>query len=144
MSSCSVINDSIAQHLEPSDMDDNLLVQCAQAGHEWAFVELCTRNSKRVFNTIYGVTKNREDAEDALQEMAVGQVRVAGSRCHLRLSSRYRFATDTAAFAGAHFPQDQQIKSNFNQAHADPPALFLSCYRMSAHECHSVSQITVS
>jgi DNA-directed RNA polymerase specialized sigma24 family protein len=68
MSSCSVINNSFAQHLEPSDMDDDLLVQSAQAGEEWAFVELCTRNSKRVFNTIYGVTKNREDAEDALQD----------------------------------------------------------------------------
>jgi RNA polymerase sigma-70 factor, ECF subfamily len=68
MSSYSVINSSVAQHLEPGDMDDNLLVQSAQAGHEWAFVELCTRNSKRVFNTIYSVTKNREDAEDALQD----------------------------------------------------------------------------
>jgi RNA polymerase sigma factor (sigma-70 family) len=68
MSSCSVINNSFAQHLEPSDMDDDLLVQSAHAGQEWAFVELCTRNSKRVFNTIYGVTKNREDAEDALQD----------------------------------------------------------------------------
>ena len=68
MSSCSVINNSFAQHLEPSDMDDDLLVQSAQAGQEWAFVELCARNSKRVFNTIYGVTKNREDAEDALQD----------------------------------------------------------------------------
>jgi RNA polymerase sigma factor (sigma-70 family) len=68
MSSCSVINNSIAQHLEPSDMGDDLLVQAAQTGQEWAFVELCSRNSKRVFNTIYGVTKNREDAEDALQD----------------------------------------------------------------------------
>ena len=68
MSSCSVINNSFTQHLEPSNMDDDLLVQLAQDGQEWAFVELCTRNSKRVFNTIYGVTKNREDAEDALQD----------------------------------------------------------------------------
>jgi RNA polymerase sigma-70 factor (ECF subfamily) len=68
MSSCSVINNSFSQHLEPSEMDDDLLVQWAQTGQEWAFVELCTRNSKRVFNTIYGVTKNREDAEDALQD----------------------------------------------------------------------------
>jgi RNA polymerase sigma-70 factor, ECF subfamily len=68
MSSCSVINDSFSQQLDPSEMDDDLLVQSAQAGQEWAFVELCTRNSKRVFNTIYGVTKNREDAEDALQD----------------------------------------------------------------------------
>ena len=68
MSSCSVINHSFSQHLEPSEMDDDLLVQSAQAGQEWAFAELCARNSKRVFNTIYGVTKNREDAEDALQD----------------------------------------------------------------------------
>ena len=68
MSSCSVVSNSIAQCLEPNAMDDDLLVEAAQAGQEWAFVELCTRYSKRVFNTIYGVTKNREDAEDALQD----------------------------------------------------------------------------
>jgi RNA polymerase sigma-70 factor (ECF subfamily) len=49
-------------------MDEDLLIESAQAGEEWAFVELCNRHSKRVFNTIYGVTKNREDAEDALQD----------------------------------------------------------------------------
>jgi RNA polymerase sigma-70 factor (ECF subfamily) len=49
-------------------MGDDLLVEAARAGQEWAFVELCARYSKRVFNTIYGVTKNREDAEDALQD----------------------------------------------------------------------------
>jgi len=30
-------------------MGDDLLVQSAQAGQEWAFAELCARNSKRVF-----------------------------------------------------------------------------------------------
>jgi RNA polymerase sigma-70 factor (ECF subfamily) len=49
-------------------MSEGLLVAAAQAGEESAFVELCTRHSKRVFNTIYSVTKNREDAEDALQD----------------------------------------------------------------------------
>jgi RNA polymerase sigma factor (sigma-70 family) len=68
MSSCSVVSNSIAQCLEPNAMDDNLLVEAARAGQEWAFIELCARYSKRVFNTIYGVTKNREDAEDALQD----------------------------------------------------------------------------
>jgi RNA polymerase sigma factor (sigma-70 family) len=68
MSSCSVVSHSIAQRLEPSIMGDNLLVAAARDGQEWAFAELCTRYSKRVFNTIYGVTKNREDAEDALQD----------------------------------------------------------------------------
>src|SRR5580704_1462363 len=68
----------------------------------------------------------------ALQEMSVGRVRVAGSRCHLRLSSTYRFATDTAAFAYASFPQYQQIKSNFNQAKLSLPKLFLSSHNMRA------------
>jgi RNA polymerase sigma-70 factor (ECF subfamily) len=52
-------------------MGDGLLVAAAQAGEEWAFAELSARNSKRVFNTIYRVTKNREDAEDALQDAMV-------------------------------------------------------------------------
>jgi RNA polymerase sigma factor (sigma-70 family) len=68
MSSCSVVGSSIAHRFEPSAMGDDLLVEMAQTGEEWAFVELCSRYSKRVFNTIYGVTKNREDAEDALQD----------------------------------------------------------------------------
>jgi RNA polymerase sigma factor (sigma-70 family) len=48
-------------------MSDDGLVAAAQSGQEWAFAELCTRNSQRVFSMIYRVTKNREDAEDALQ-----------------------------------------------------------------------------
>jgi RNA polymerase sigma factor (sigma-70 family) len=68
VSACSVLSSGIALRLEPSVMEDDLLIEAARAGQEWAFVELCARNSKRVFNTIYGVTKNREDAEDALQD----------------------------------------------------------------------------
>ena len=68
MSSRSVVNAAVAQHLKPGIMSDQLLVAAAQEGQDWAFAELCTRYSKRVFNTIYGVTKNREDAEDALQD----------------------------------------------------------------------------
>jgi RNA polymerase sigma factor (sigma-70 family) len=68
MSSCSVVCNSRTPHLESGAVDEDLLIRSAQTGQEWAFVELCARNSKRVFNTIYGVTKNREDAEDALQD----------------------------------------------------------------------------
>jgi RNA polymerase sigma factor (sigma-70 family) len=68
MSSCSMVSSSFVHHIEPTLMGDDMLVAAAQDGHEWAFVELCTRNSKRVYNTIYGVTKNREDAEDAMQD----------------------------------------------------------------------------
>ena len=68
MSSCSVVSSSFGHRIEPTAMGDDMLVAAAQGGQEWAFVELCARYSKRVFNTIYGVTKNREDAEDALQD----------------------------------------------------------------------------
>jgi RNA polymerase sigma factor (sigma-70 family) len=68
MSACSVVSNNFSRGLESTMAEDGLLVEAAQAGEEWAFVELCTRNSKRVFNTIYSVTKNREDAEDALQD----------------------------------------------------------------------------
>jgi RNA polymerase sigma factor (sigma-70 family) len=68
MSACSVVSSNIAHRFEPNALSEDRLIAAAQAGQEWAFVELCTRYSKRVFNTIYGVTKNREDAEDALQD----------------------------------------------------------------------------
>src|SRR6202453_4572909 len=49
-------------------MSDEGLIAAAQSGQEWAFVELCARTSKRAFSSIYSVTRNREDAEDALQD----------------------------------------------------------------------------
>jgi RNA polymerase sigma-70 factor (ECF subfamily) len=51
-----------------SMMPEEILVDAAQSGEEWAFMELSRRHSPRAFNTIYRVTKNREDAEDALQD----------------------------------------------------------------------------
>src|SRR6202167_6309086 len=68
MSACSVVSSNICHRLEPDALSEDRLIAAAHRAQEWAFVELCTRNSKRVFNTIYGVTKNREDAEDALQD----------------------------------------------------------------------------
>jgi RNA polymerase sigma factor (sigma-70 family) len=53
---------------EASDLSEGALISAAQAGQEWAFVELCFRHSKRILFTLYKITKNREDAEDALQE----------------------------------------------------------------------------
>jgi RNA polymerase sigma factor (sigma-70 family) len=53
---------------EPHAISDDALVVAAQSGEEWAFMELYKRNSPRVFRSIYRITKNREDAEDALQD----------------------------------------------------------------------------
>jgi RNA polymerase sigma factor (sigma-70 family) len=53
---------------EASDLSEDVLISAAQAGQEWAFVELCFRHSKRILFKLYKITKNSEDAEDALQE----------------------------------------------------------------------------
>jgi RNA polymerase sigma-70 factor (ECF subfamily) len=44
-----------------------MLLSTAQAGQEWAFVELCNRHSRRILFNLSKITKNREDAEDAFQ-----------------------------------------------------------------------------
>jgi RNA polymerase sigma-70 factor (ECF subfamily) len=67
MSSCDVA-DGIDRNVELQTMSDEGLIAAAQSGQEWAFVELCTRSAKRAYTTIYSVTRNREDAEDALQD----------------------------------------------------------------------------
>ena len=87
MSSCIVVN-SIARPFEHCAMSDEMLVAAAQAGHDGAFAELCRRSSKRVFTTIYRITKNREDAEDVLQDSIMRAFR------HLKtFDGRSSFAT---------------------------------------------------
>jgi RNA polymerase sigma factor (sigma-70 family) len=68
MSFCNLEGGDLVPFARPKTMKDEALVKAAQDGEEWAFVELCARYSKRVYHTIYNVTKNREDAEDALQD----------------------------------------------------------------------------
>lgn len=46
---------------------DSEIVAAAQAGSSTAFEQLHDLYSRRLFNTICRITKNREDAEDALQ-----------------------------------------------------------------------------
>ncbi len=65
---CDGAKHGINLNVEFHTMSDEELIAAAQSGQEWAFVELCTRSAKRAFSTIYSVTKNREDAEDALQD----------------------------------------------------------------------------
>jgi RNA polymerase sigma-70 factor (ECF subfamily) len=50
------------------ESSDELLVSAAKSGDSRAFVELCERHSKKVLPTIFRITKNREDAEDVLQD----------------------------------------------------------------------------
>jgi len=43
-------------------------VAAAQSGAHPAYVELCLRHREMVFRTVQRITRNREDAEDVLQE----------------------------------------------------------------------------
>jgi RNA polymerase sigma-70 factor (ECF subfamily) len=47
---------------------DQHLVVAARSGCRTAFNELCHLHSQRIYRTIFHITKNAQDAEDALQE----------------------------------------------------------------------------
>jgi RNA polymerase sigma factor (sigma-70 family) len=52
----------------PTGMSDEMLAARVKSGDMDAFVVLSQRHANRVFQTTYRVTRNRQDAEDALQE----------------------------------------------------------------------------
>ena len=52
----------------PMEMSDEVLVSTAKSGDANAFVELSKRHSNRLLQTTYRITRNRHDAEDALQD----------------------------------------------------------------------------
>jgi RNA polymerase sigma-70 factor (ECF subfamily) len=49
-------------------MDETILIQAAQAGNAAALRELFEQNKKRVYALAFRYARNREDAEDILQE----------------------------------------------------------------------------
>ena len=55
MSSCSMLASNIAE-MHPGAIDDEVLVEAARSGEEWAFVELSTRNSESRLQTAEGET----------------------------------------------------------------------------------------
>jgi RNA polymerase sigma factor (sigma-70 family) len=68
MKFCGVSRNTTLPGPETNRIGDDFLLAAARGGEEWAFVELCSRYSARAFHLILRVTKNREDAEDALQD----------------------------------------------------------------------------
>ena len=59
-------NDAIEE--VSTEMSDTVLVSTAKLGDADAFVELSKRHYRKVFHETYRITRNREDAEDALQD----------------------------------------------------------------------------
>ncbi|HET6176071.1 MAG TPA: sigma-70 family RNA polymerase sigma factor [Candidatus Sulfotelmatobacter sp.] len=50
------------------EWSDEQLVAAAKSGRTASFGELCERHVKRVFRVTHRITRNREDAEDAVQD----------------------------------------------------------------------------
>src|SRR5580765_1571067 len=58
-------------HRLPSNVareDEHLLVASAKAGDASAFEELVNRYERKIFRLTMNITRNREDAEDAMQD----------------------------------------------------------------------------
>jgi RNA polymerase sigma-70 factor, ECF subfamily len=67
---------------------DQTLVQRARSGDHAAFDMLMLQHKDRIFHTIFRITKNREDAEDQVQETFLRAYRGLGAfRGHSRFSS---------------------------------------------------------
>ena len=49
-------------------LSDQRLLEAARGGHPTAFATLCERHSQQLFRAAYRITRNREDAEDAVQD----------------------------------------------------------------------------
>lgn len=62
-----MVRDRRTEHL-PQVLGDDALVLAAQAGDGGAFSELWSRHSEMILRVLMGITRNREDAEDALQD----------------------------------------------------------------------------
>ena len=60
-------NGAILSH-SPKQMSDEWLVLAARDGNTNAFAELRDRHSFKILRTTYRITRNWEDAEDALQD----------------------------------------------------------------------------
>jgi RNA polymerase sigma-70 factor, ECF subfamily len=59
---------SIYIDYDETEMSDEMLVSMAKSGDANAFVELSKRHAGKVFQAAYRITRNRQDAEDALQD----------------------------------------------------------------------------
>jgi RNA polymerase sigma factor (sigma-70 family) len=53
---------------DPRAWSEEQLLAAAKTGRRAPFGELCERHVKKVFRVIYRIMRNREDAEDAVQE----------------------------------------------------------------------------
>src|ERR1700730_17009624 len=67
----SAVNTAPALEDGPTEMSEAELISMAKLGDSNAFVELSKLHSNRLLRTIYRITRNWHDAEDALQDASL-------------------------------------------------------------------------
>jgi RNA polymerase sigma-70 factor, ECF subfamily len=73
---------------EAQMLGEHELIASAKSGDREAFGELCDRHAKKIFRVTHRITRNREDAEDAVQDAFLSAF------VHLRdFDERSKFAT---------------------------------------------------
>jgi RNA polymerase sigma-70 factor (ECF subfamily) len=123
-------------------LSDEALIARARAGSRNAFGELVRRHSSRIYRLSFKMLKNREDAEDNLQNVfckAYGKirqfegnsqfstwlVRIAINEALMVL--RKRRSEDVAACAqGDRAADDHETKAELRDLHADPERQYLT------------------
>lgn len=123
-------------------LSDEALIANARAGNRNAFGELVRRHSSRIYGLSFKMLKNREDAEDNLQNVfckAYGKirqfernsqfstwlVRIAINEALMML--RKRRTEDVAACAeGDRATDDHETKAELRDLHADPERQYLT------------------
>jgi RNA polymerase sigma factor (sigma-70 family) len=63
-----LLSENLALRDECEGLDERSLVAAAKYGQNVAFDVLCERLAPRILRALFRITKNREDAEDALQD----------------------------------------------------------------------------
>ena len=121
---------------------EQALIASARAGNRNAFGELVRRHSSRVYGTSFKMLKNREDAEDNLQNVfckAFGKihqfegnsqfstwlVRIAINEALMML--RKRKSEELTSTSNSDLDIDEaEIKADVRDAHADPERQYLT------------------
>jgi RNA polymerase sigma-70 factor (ECF subfamily) len=68
MNICTSLDEINVKRLAAAAATDEVLVGAAKLGDRPAFAELWERHSNTAFNVAYRITKNRDDAEDVIQD----------------------------------------------------------------------------
>jgi RNA polymerase sigma-70 factor, ECF subfamily len=123
-------------------LSDESLIASARGGNRNAFGDLVRRHSRRVYATSFKMLKNREDAEDNLQNVfckAYGKicqfegnsqfstwlVRIAINEALMMLRKR-RSEDMTPCSEGDLSTNDREMKTELRDLHADPERQYLT------------------